>query len=85
MGDARSALGARFNQAVDEFAALVEDCTDDQWQMICFDEGWTIAAAADHVTNRINLERDWIAKIALDEPMVPLALGAVNAFNDRRA
>jgi hypothetical protein len=84
MADAAELI-ERFNAAVDAFVALVASCTPDEWQVICPDEGWTVAAEADHVAVWIDLERDWITKVAFAEPMIPLALDAVNDFNDRRA
>jgi hypothetical protein len=56
--------------------ALIASCTPDEWHVSRPDAGWTVAAKADHVAIGLNLERDWIMKVAFAEPMVPLAMDA---------
>jgi hypothetical protein len=43
------ALAADFESANNAVIAAVEGCSNDQWQAICKEEGWSVAVAAHHV------------------------------------
>src|SRR5262245_43272346 len=65
MGERTAALADQYEDAVRNLVGLVRQCSDEQWQAQCPDEGWTVAVTAHHVS-------DWWPVIA---PMVQ-AIGA---------
>lgn len=61
MGARSDALATRFEQAFTDLAKTVESCSPAQWQAVCGDEGWTVAATAHHVASQLPLEREYIS------------------------
>ena len=63
-------LAARFDAAVAEVAAVVERCSDAEWQAICAAEQWSVGVVVDHIAVYMQIQRDWIGKLAnaLKEP-----------------
>lgn len=42
-------IGQQFEDLNDEVAAIIEGCSDQEWQAVSVGEGWTIAAVAHHI------------------------------------
>lgn len=78
-------LAERFDAAVADVATLIEGCSDDEWRAICPAEGWSVAVVADHIAVYMPIQRDWIGKVASDEPMLPFTDLAIDTFNAWRA
>ena len=85
MGTRADALADQFEQAVDDFAKVVEGCTDDQWGAVCGAEGWTIAQTAQHVSGQFPLEMEFITAPAEGKPMPAYTWDDINGKNDGRA
>jgi hypothetical protein len=78
-------LATRFDAAVANVVTVVDRCTDEEWRMVCPAEGWSVAVVADHIAVYMLIQRDWIGKLANDQPMVPFTMRAIDAFNAWRA
>jgi len=86
MGDRAEALASQFEQAVDEFANTIEQCSDEQWRATCGDEGWTVAQMAQHVAGQFYpLEHEYISAAAEGREMPSYSMDDINGMNDRRA
>jgi len=78
-------LAERFDAAVTQLVSTFEGCSDDQLRAICPAEGWSVAVVADHIAVYMPIQRDWIGKVADDEPMLPFTDLAIDTFNAWRA
>ncbi|MEX2247783.1 MAG: DinB family protein [Dehalococcoidia bacterium] len=85
MGTRSAALADQFEQAVAEFAQAVGQCSDAQWRAVCGDEGWTVAATAQHVAGQFPLEREYISAAAEGREMPAHTWDDINGMNGRRA
>jgi hypothetical protein len=85
MGERAQQLAARFEQAVEDFAAAVEACPEDVWRSVRGPEGWTVAAAAQHVSGQFPLEMEYVTAWAEGKPAPAYTWADVNAKNDARA
>lgn len=85
MGARSDELASEFEQAVADFAKVVESCSDAKWRAVCNAEGWTVAQTAQHVSGQFPLEMEFIAAPAEGKPMPAYTLDDINAKNDGRA
>lgn len=85
MGERANETATRFEQAVEDFAKVVEGCPDDKWDATCGPEGWSVAATAQHVSGQFILEREFITAAAEGRDLPPYTWDDVNGMNDRRA
>jgi purine nucleoside permease len=85
MGERSGALASQFEQALAELAKTVESCSAAQWQAVCGDEGWTVAATAHHVAAQWPLEREYISAAAEGAPPPTHTWDEINSANERRA
>ncbi len=85
MGKRSDELAAKFEQAVAEFAATVERCSDTQWGAACSGEGWTVAQTAQHVSGQFPLEMEFITAAAEGKPLPTYTWDDINGKNDGRA
>ncbi|MEX2247786.1 MAG: DinB family protein [Dehalococcoidia bacterium] len=85
MGARSAALADQFQQAIAEFAKTVETCSDAQWRAVCGDEGWSVAATAQHVAGQFPLERDYIVAVAEGREMPGYSWDDINGMNGKRA
>ena len=85
MGERSEALAEQLDRAVKDFATTVESCSDKQWSAICGDEGWTVAATAQHVAGQFPLEHEFISAAAEARTMPAYTWDDINGMNDRRA
>ena len=85
MGERANETAKRFEDAVANLAKLVEDCPEDKWNAICNDEGWSVAATAQHVSGQFPLEREYIVAAAEGKEMPSYSWDDINGKNDNRA
>ncbi len=86
MSDRSNALAAQFEQAIAEFADAVKAIPDEKWSGMGGNEGYTIAATAQHVFGQFALlEMEYISAAAEGKPMPSYSWDDVNGINDRRA
>ena len=85
MSQRSTTLASQFEQTVAQFAAAVADCSDEQWQATCDDEGWTVAQTAQHVTGQFPLEMEFITAAAEGWEMPPYFWDEINGRNGSRA
>jgi hypothetical protein len=85
MGKRSEALADTFEKAMADFTAAVEACGDKEWQAICGDEGWTVAATAQHVAGQFPLELEYITAIAEGRSLPSYSWDDINGKNDARA
>jgi hypothetical protein len=78
-------LAIRFDAAVADVVAVVERCSPAEWTTICAAEQWSVGVVVDHIGIYMLIQRDWIGKLANDEPLIPFTERAIDAFNAWRA
>lgn len=78
-------LASQFEQAMEEFTKVVEGWPDDRWTTAHGDEGWTVAATAQHVSGQFPLEMEYITACAEGREMPPHTWEDINTRNDTRA
>jgi hypothetical protein len=84
MGERAAALADQFEQAVAEFAKAIEGTPDDKWDAKT-GEGWTVAAAAQHVSGQFPLEMEYITAAAEGRAAPAYSWDDINGKNDGRA
>lgn len=85
MGERSADLAKRLEQTVAEFGEAVSKQSDAQWKATCGDEGWTVAATAQHVAGQFPLEREYIVAAAEGSAPPARTWAELNGANDRRA
>jgi len=84
MGQRSAALAEDFERAMDDLAATIERCSDGQWQATV-EEGWTVAAAAQHIVGQFPLEFEYLEPAAAGKPLPGYTWDDINRKNDTRA
>jgi hypothetical protein len=84
MGERSAALADQFEKAVAEFAKAIEETPDDKWSAKT-GEGWTVAAAAQHVSGQFPLEMEYITAAAEGREGPGYSWDDINGKNDGRA
>lgn len=59
----------------------IRSTSDGQWERVCADEGWPVAVVADHIAVWMDIELEWVYRIANGRPMIPLSMDAIDSFN----
>jgi len=86
MGERSNALAEQFEQAIADFAAVVKALPEERWSAMGGNEGYTVAATAQHVSGQFALlEMKYISAAAEGKPMPSYSWDDVNGINDRRA
>jgi len=85
MSERSAALADQFEQAVAEFAETIEQCPEERWTSARSEEGWTVAAAAQHVSGQFPLEMEYITAAAEGREMPAYTWDEINGMNDSRA
>jgi uncharacterized damage-inducible protein DinB len=85
MGERANTLVQQFEKAVADLAAEIEKLPDDRWSNAKTEEGWTVAAAAQHVSGQFPLEMEYITAFSEGRPAPAYSWDDVNAKNDGRA
>ena len=85
MSERAEELASRLEQAMNDFAGVVEGYPDDRWTSARSEEGWTIAAAAQHVSGQFPLEMEYITAAAEGREMPGYSWDDIDGMNARRA
>lgn len=85
MGERAAALADQFEKAAAELAATIESLPDDRWSNARTEEGWTIAATAQHVSGQFPLEMEYITAAAEGRDAPGYSWDDINGKNDGRA
>ena len=78
-------LADDFERASADLAKEIENTPDDRWQAAHTEEGWTVAATAQHVAGQFPLESEYIFAAAEGKPMPTYSWDDINHKNDTRA
>lgn len=79
------ALAWRFAQANNALMATIEGCTEQQWQAVCSDTGWTVGVQAHHIADGEAAIAGVLRDAATGHPHPPMPLERLNALNARHA
>jgi hypothetical protein len=74
-------LAAQFALTVDEFTTLIEDCSADDWRLICAAEQWPIGFVAQHVALAIRFHVGWLRQIAAGDPRLDVSRAELDQTN----
>jgi hypothetical protein len=77
-------LANQFEQALAAFAKAVDAHPDDKWNATS-EEGWTVAATAQHVSGQFPLEMEYITAAAEGKESPSYSWDDINGKNDSRA
>lgn len=78
-------LANEFDRATDALVKTVREMSDGDWERVTKAEGWTVAAVVQHVAAYMDIEADWVARIAAGKPVIPLSRDAIDSLNERMA
>ena len=81
MSERAQELAERFDKANDDFIALIEGCTDKQWQEKVPDDGRSVALVAHHVAGAYRAISSWVRMIAEGQPLPPLTQEMIDEGN----
>jgi uncharacterized damage-inducible protein DinB len=85
MGARSDSLADQFEKAAADLAAAIESIPDDKWANARTEEGWNVAATAQHVSGQFPLEMEYITAFSEGRPAPAYSWDDVNAKNDGRA
>jgi uncharacterized damage-inducible protein DinB len=85
MPNRAESLANQFEQAVADFAQIIEQIPHDQWTAQGGPEGWTVAGVAQHVSGQFPLEMEYITAAAEGKQMPAYSWDDINAKNESRA
>jgi hypothetical protein len=85
MSKRAEALADEFEDQIGQLTKEIEQCTDRHWQSVCGDEGWTVAATAQHVAAQFPLEMEYLTAAAAGTTMPSYTWDDINTLNERRA
>jgi hypothetical protein len=80
-----AALAASFEDAITGVAALVEGCSDAEWQQVCTGEQWSVAVTAHHIAASTSPLMDFIGLVADGQPLPPITLDMIHDGNANHA
>jgi len=84
MGTRTTALADQFEAAVSQFADAIQKVPDGKWNAQT-EEGWTVAACAQHVAGQFPLEMEFITAAAEGKALPSYSWDDINGKNDGRA
>lgn len=84
MSNRANALADQFDQAIADFAKAIENHPDHKWNATT-EEGWTVAALAQHVSGQFPLEMEYITAAAEGKDSPGHSWDDINGKNDGRA
>ena len=73
---------ATFNN---EMLAIVENCTDEDWQKVCGGEQWTVGVVAHHVAAGHYSSLDLVKMIVAGETLPSLTMDTIDRMNAQHA
>jgi uncharacterized damage-inducible protein DinB len=83
MGAKGYELADAFDQATDRLVDTIRTLSDEQWTARRSDDAWTVAQEALHLGVWMEVEGDWIARLAAGKPTLPLSREAADRLNAR--
>ncbi|HUG13411.1 MAG TPA: DinB family protein [Thermomicrobiales bacterium] len=81
MSNGSNHLASRFEQAGSAFIALIAECTPEQWQTVCPDEGWPVGAIARHVAGGMQFHAGHIIRMARGRPVAQVTMDQIHESN----
>ena len=78
-------LAEKFTIFNNEMLALVENCTDEDWQKVCGGEQWTVGVVAHHVAAGHYSSLDFVKIIVAGETLPPLTMDTIDRMNVQHA
>jgi DinB superfamily len=85
VGQRSEELATQFEQAVAEFADLIQKYPDDRWAAAQGPEGWPVAAIAQHVSGQFPLEMEFITAAAEGRDLPGYSWNDIDGKNNSRA
>ena len=85
MAERAEALVASFNSANDDLIATVEGLSDEQWNKVCEEEGWSVGVTAHHVAAGYPLLTGLIQGIAAGADIPPISMNQIDDGNAKHA
>jgi DinB family protein len=85
MGARANELADRFEGAVNDLAAFIEQCPDETWQAVRGPEEWTVGQLAQHVSGQFPMEMEYITAAADGKALPSYSWDDINSKNDGRA
>src|SRR5262249_12625260 len=80
-----AALADHYEQVLRNLSKMIEDASVPQWGATCGDEGWTVAATAQHVGDQLPLEMEYLVAAAEGRPVPDYTCDEINDIGERRA
>ena len=78
-------LAEKFTTFNNEMLAIVENCTDEDWQKVCGGEQWTVGMVAHHVAAGHYSSLDLVKMIVAGETLPPLTMDTIDQMNAQHA
>lgn len=78
-------LAERFEAINNEFIALVEGCSDENWRKVSEGEEWSVGVIANHIAAGHAGIASFAQRIATQQPVPPLTPEAFEASNQKQA
>ena len=85
MNQKANELAEKFTIFNNEMLALVENCTDEDWQKVCGGEQWTVGVVAHHVAAGHYSALDLVKMIVAGETLPPLTMDTIDQMNVQHA
>ena len=85
MSERSEALAQQFEQASAALAALIEGCSDQQWQARCAGETWSVGVTAHHVAGGHIAAAHFVEMLANGQPLPPLTAEMIDQGNAQHA
>ncbi len=85
MSDRASDLAAKFEQVNAEAIKTVEACSDQQWQAICKDEGWSVGITVHHIAGGFTPILGLIRAMAAGAQFPALTMEQIDQSNAKHA
>lgn len=76
-------LAREFDRSTDQLVTTIREMSDGDWEKITSAEGWPVANVAHHVAFYMDIEGEFVHRLANRKPTVALAPDAIDDLNDR--
>ena len=78
-------LAERLELGAQELAAFIRGCSEEQWGVLCPDEGRTVGVVAHHVAAAYPVEVDLVNMMASGKPIAGVSMDMVDQMNAEHA
>ncbi|MFW6075121.1 MAG: DinB family protein [Chloroflexota bacterium] len=85
MSDRTQALAVEFDRATDRLVRTIREMSDGDWEKVTEAEGWSVAAVAHHVAFYMDIEAEFVHRLAQLKPTPALSPDAIDDLNARMA